>query len=762
MISPRPLLVAPFALLTLVACPGPTRSPDPQRQAQPKAAKAVTASPSGKPAEVLGKHGQPPAPPAGPLAAVLTGKSRSPADRADAKKKPLTIEALYRLKSLGDPRWSPDGKRILFSVTSHDLAAGKSNPEIYLVDVDDGRVRRMTRDPGSDHHPRWAPDGRSFLFISGRKDGAQIWRMPVDGGEPEQLTKKLATGASAATWSPDGKKIAFASSVYPEHGADQKKNRALIEDRKKSPIKAHLADELLFRHWTSYKDGRRRHILLLDVDSGKLTDLTPGDHDSPAFSARGGDLTISPDSKELCFVSNREPNKSARAWTTNKDLWVVPLTGGKAVNLTASNRAYDGRPSYSPDGRYISFVRQVVPGYEADRYRLALYDRKSGAVKLLTESFDSWTLSYRWAADSRSIVFQAPVKGRFPLFRVAIDTGAITRLALPSARAFDLAGEGGVALTFDSIGQPTELYLADLKQGQARRLTSLNQDVARAHDIRPAEELWLPGAGGKKVHTFIVKPHGFSPAKRYPLIINVHGGPQYQWSDHFRGDWQVYPAAGYVLAFFNPHGSIGYGQAYTAAISKDWGGKAYRDVMRVTDALERLPYVDAKRVGAMGWSYGGYMMAWLLGHTDRFKAVASMMGLFDLESFYGATEELWFPEWDLGGTPWSAPERYAKWSPSRLAHRFKTPTLVIGGEKDYRVPYTQSLQLFTALRRRGVPARLVIFPNDGHWPSWVKSMPLYYAAHLDWFHRYLGGDPSPYDLETMVRGRAFKGAKKQD
>ena len=289
-------------------------------------------------------------------------------------------------------------------------------------------------------------------------------------------------------------------------------------------------------------------------------------------------------------------------------------------------------------------------------------------------------------------------------------------------------------------------------KGREQQLTFLNAQLESEVDIRPSESIWVDGAGGDKVQVFIVKPHNFDPSKKYPLVLNIHGGPQQMWMNSFRGDWQVYPGAGYVVAYPNIHGSNGYGQAFCRAISGDWGGKAFEDVMLVTDALAKLDYVDSTRMGAMGWSYGGYMMNWLQGHTRRFKCLASMMGVYDLRSMWGTTEELWFPEFELQGRPWTS-DMYQKWSPSSYIDRFATPTLIITGERDYRVSYTQSLQYFTALQSRDIPSRLIVFKNDGHWPNTLKSMPVYYNAHLDWFHRYLGGDPAPWDVTKQINNQ---------
>ena len=671
-----------------------------------------------------------------------------------AQKKAFTIEDLYHLKSVSSPRIAPDGRRIAFTVTSYQLHKGKANTEIFVMNADGSHVRQMTNNPAADYAPRWSPDGKSILFISSRKDGSQLWLLPADGGEPKQLTH-ISTGITNPVWSHDGTKIMFETSAFPECGACDSCNKAIENTMKDGPIQAHLADHLFYRHWTHYKDGHRNHIFVFNVKSKKMKDVTPGDWDSPPFSLSGvTDYDFSPNGREICFTSKRVPHPES---STNMDLWLVPVTGDSAKDITADNPAFDGQPRYSPDGRFIAYRTQKIPGYESDRFRLAIYNRKTGQKRILTESFNNWVDDFQWAPNSKSIYFIGEVKGHFPLYNVRLKDNRIHLVAdLKTINAFDISPDGKwVAVSRRAVQDPTEIWRVRTNGKSARRLTFLNKAVEDSVDIRPVEERWIPGADGVPVHTFIVKPHNFDSNKKYPLILNVHGGPQGQWADAFRGDWQVYPGAGYIVAFPNPHGSTGYGQAYTAEISKDWGGKVYEDVMDVADSLARIPWVDADRMGVMGWSYGGYMMMWLQGHTRRFKAIASMMGVYDLRSMYGATEELWFPEWDLGGQPWNS-NLYQKWSPSNFVTRFQTPTLVITGEHDYRVPYTQSLQFFTALQKMGVPSRLIVFKNDGHWPSYVKSMPLYYDAHLDWFHKYLGGGPAPWDVEKMVRNQAFK------
>jgi len=682
---------------------------------------------------------------------------------ADDSRRAFTLEDLYRVKGVAEPAISPDGKTVVYAVSTNDWAAKKKTAALWRTDADGGNPRQITSGEALDEHAAFSPDGKTLAFVSTRTGEPELFFLPLAGGEAEQKTR-FPGGINGPAFSKDGRFVVFAADVTPACGADAACNKKVADAREANKLKAHLADSLLYRHWTGWKDGKRSHVFLLDLaeaDAGKaIRDMTPGDFDSPVFSLGGGrEFDLSPDGTELAFSSNRDADP---ALSTNADVFTVPVTGDAAAlaspkNLTASNAGFDGSPRYSPDGRFLAFLRQTTPRYEADRVRLMLLDRKSGALRDLTASFDDTLRDFAFSRDGSMIFFTADVKGRTPLYEIVVSTGAIRAVSsLGTLDAWALAPDGTFAVAARRrIESPPELWrlpLAPGGDGTGSRLTTHNAAFEKEVDVRPAEEIFVPGAEGKPVQVWIVKPHGFDPAKRYPLILNVHGGPQAQWSDAFRGDWQVYPGAGYVVAFPNPHGSTGFGQAYTSAISGDWNGKVMADVGKVADALEKLAYVDKDRMGAMGWSWGGYAMMWLEGHSTRFKALAAMMGVYDLRAMYSSTEELWFPEWDLKGAPWENPALYRAQSPSEFVKAFRTPCLVITGERDFRVPYTQSLEFFTDLERQGVPSRLIVFEKAGHWPN-AFEMGLYYAAHLDWFHRFLGGASSPWNPEDLVSGR---------
>lgn len=661
---------------------------------------------------------------------------------AQTQKRAFEVKDVYRVQYASGPTVSAKGQ-LAYTVSGSILSRQKS----FMNIVVDGKT--VTNDSLS-ASPQWSEDGKKLYYTSYKSGTAQLY--VLENGMSTQLTN-YALGVQSAIVSPNGRYVAFAAQVDPlTDGTDGKAQLAALTAKQKNPLQAHLTDSLFLRHWTEYNDGRYWHILVCDLQTKKYTDLTPGRYDSPVFSPNGpSGFVFSPDSKEICYLSNHDRHPEA---STNCDLWVVPVTGGETRCLTADNKAWDGSPQYSPDGRWIAYRFQRTPGYESDRFILGLINRKTGEKRVLTEQFDNWVDDFQWSADSKQIYFLGEVRGEEPLYAVDLAKGHIRPVIAGKAiSGFCADGKGGFYYSYSTTGKPSALYHAD-KKGRETQVSHLNDQLEAEVDMRPSETMWVMGAKSDSVEVFIVKPHNFDPSKKYPLIVNVHGGPQMQWMNSFRADWQVYPGAGYVVAYPNPHGSTGYGQAFCRAISGDWGGSPYEDVIAVTNKLAELNYVDSTRMGAMGWSYGGYFMNWLQGQPHRFKCLASMMGVFNLRAMWGTTEELWFPNFELGGQPWNS-KLYDKWSPNMYVKNYRTPTLIITGERDYRVSYNQSLEYFTILQTLGIPSRLIIFDNDGHWPSNLKSMPLYYNAHLEWFHKYLGGAPAPWKSEDMVKSGDF-------
>jgi dipeptidyl aminopeptidase/acylaminoacyl peptidase len=672
-----------------------------------------------------------------------------------ANKKAFEIEDLYKLKTFSNFSINNGKDKLLLSVNSYKLEKGEKSSNIFILDLKSGEKKQLTFNKKSDFHPFFGNNGKTIYFLSTRKNGVQLWKMAVDGGEPQKITD-FETGISHPILSPDENTLYFTSTVFPECGANCECNKKMAEKLNKGKTQGHLGKELLFRHWTSYRDWQYSHLFKMDLTSGKVQAITEGKSDYPTY---GGTFELSPNGEEICVTVNFDKNA---ANSTNSDLLLINLKTGEKTNITKTNKAFDGNPKYSKDGKYIAFRMQKIPTYESDRFRLAIYDRKTKKIKVLTENLDNWVQSFEWDEHSQNIYFTVHEKGTTPVYKVNIQTNKIEKVLTHAFISKFLLTNNAIVYAHSSIGEPYEIWNYNLKANQKpKRLTFFNKKIEDTVDIRKGEQVWIKGANGQKIHCFIVKPHNFDPSKKYPLILNIHGGPQYQWADSFRGDWQIYPGKGYVVAFPNPHGSTGYGQEFTKAISCDYNGKVMKDIALVTDYLADLPYVDKDRIGAMGWSWGGYAMMFLEGNSDKYKALVAMMGIFDLNSMYLATEELWFTEWDNCGTPWENQNYYKAASPSSYVKNFKTPCLVITGERDYRVPYTQSIQFFTALQKMGVDSEIIIFSNDGHWPDTVKSMPVYYNAHLEWFHKYLGGGKAPYDTEKMLRNLQFDNENKK-
>lgn len=679
---------------------------------------------------------------------------------ASMERRPMQIVDLFSLDRLSDAQVSPDGSQVCYVVTKVDVDANKSTSNLSLV-ATDGKAppRLLTSAPKKDRRPRWSPDGKSILFESNRSGSSQLWLISLEGGEPRQLTD-LATEAGTALWSPDGSRIAFVSAVWPEYSAKPfAEMNKLHQDRmaaaEKNPVKAKVFTKLFFRHWDSYVEDKRQHLFVLELKNGvagEPRNLTPGDRDfyptSTTFSGEQ-DFTFTPDGK---FLVTCAPSPVNEAWSTNYDLWRVPLGEGKPENLTQANTAADGLPRFSPDGKKLAFRAQKRSGFEADQWQLYVVDCNpdgslQGSPKSVSASFDGSIEDYTWSADGKSIGFLAEQRGAVPFFRLNLASSAVEReAALPAGVLSSLSqSQDGKVLSFlhSTARQPNEvvLFRADRPgASQTFALTTENTNRLLCLDLPPLESVDVPGAGGTPMQMWILKPPGFDPNKKWPIAYLVHGGPQGAWMDGWSWRWnpQVWAAQGYVVAMPNPRGSTGFGQKYCDEISGDWGGKCFEDLMAGVDHLEKQPWADKSRIFAAGASFGGYMMCWFQGKTTRFKTLVCHCGVYNNESMYATTEELWFDEWEHGeGKPlWEARAKYQKHSPHLLAANFKTPMLIIHNDLDFRVPVSQGIELFTTLQRLGVPSRFVNFPDEGHWVLKPANSRFWHEAIFAWLKEY--------------------------
>jgi len=658
-----------------------------------------------------------------------------------AQTRTYTVEDLMKVKRVGDPQVSPDGRRVAFTIGDVDFDANRTITQIYVTPIGGGELKRLTDGDRSSSSPRWSPDGKKIAFTT----GSQIWTMNSDGDHKEQVTK-ISTGAAAPVWSPDGKLIAFTSDVYPECSNDDC-NKKKDEDAEKSKVKAHITTRLLFRHWDEWRDQKRTHVFVVPSDGGTAQEITPGDFDSPPYAAASGvDFAFSPDSKEIAYIRN--PDK-VEAISTNSDIYITTLADRVTKPITASNRGYDVGPIYSSDGRFILYRSQATKGFEADRWRLMAYNRASGTSTEIAKGFDQQIEEFVIAPNGTDIYFTAGERGRTPIFNVPL-TGGVPKKVLGNVSATSLriaSGSNKLVFASSSNAAPAEIFTANADGSGLLALTSTNSSLMNEAKLKSAEDVEWVGAQGKKVHGFIIKPNNFDASKKYPLLVLIHGGPQGAWSDNWGYRWnpQLFANAGYVVFTPNPRGSTGYGQQFVNEVSGDWGGRAYVDIMNgVAQVIRSNRFIDPARVGAAGASYGGYMINWIEGHNNdsrfRFKVLVSHDGIFNTASMYGATEELWFTDWEFKGTPWTNPALYERWSPHKFVNNFNTPMLVIHSELDYRVPFGEGLQLFTALQRKGIDSKMLMFPDEGHWVLKPQNSQLWYHTVLDWLDKYLQGD----------------------
>ncbi len=648
----------------------------------------------------------------------------------------MTFDDLMAVRRVGEPVPSPDGKWVVYDAVDVNLDANTKKSHLWIVPSEGGESRRLNpTSENGESRPRFSPDGTRLIFTSNATNPSQVWTAGFDPaagalkGSARQVTA-LSTGADGAIWSPDGKNIVFVSAVYAD-AKDDAANKERDEALAKSKVKAQIFTRLFYRHWNAFTENKRSHLFVVGADEGAAVprDLTPGDHDVPPFSLGGQDMyAVSPDGQELAYTSNID---EVEATSTNNEIFLVPMAGGEPKKISTSPGS-DSTPLYSPDGKYLAWRSQARAGFESDKFALIIYDRQTGQLTDATADFDRSVESIAWLRDVPAVVFTAENHGEAPIYVKTLD-GAGSHKPLPVKRlhAGDLAlSPDGKRLFFSrsSLTAPSEIACLDGRGWSPEQgmdalpvvpITHVNDALLVGLDLPAWESFTFKGAEDADVQGFVLRPPGFDPTKKYPVKFLIHGGPQGAWSDSWSFRWnpELFAATGgYVVVMVNPHGSTGYGQAFTDAVSGDWGGKPYVDLMKGLDyAEEHYPFIDKNREAALGASYGGYMINWILGHTDRFKCLVSHDGMFDSVAAYGQTEELWFNEWEYKGTPWDNPETYAKWSPNLFAKNFKTPTLVIHGQLDYRLDVAQGFELFTTLQRLKVPSEMLYFPDEGHW-----------------------------------------------
>jgi len=725
------------------------------------------------------------------LAPVAFAQHAQTAAPTATAKRPMTFEDMMKLKRLGETAVSPDGKWLAYSVTTVDLDQNTKTPELWLQAIapssgsgpnsESQAPQKIAVAQPKDSGVQFAPDGKRILFLSGRGGSEQVWLADFDPAtgatsNAKKLTS-ISTEAGDAIWSPDGNSILFTSAVYPDCPAittadgvtGDKCNAERDTALAASKVKAQIFTHLLYRHWDHFTGDKRTHLFLATVGTGAVRDLTPNDpHDVPPFSLEGGGCgcAFAPDGKDLAFTENLDEEP---AISTSTSIFTLDLTDAKVKPVKVStSKGGNFNPAYSPDGKWLAWRSEERAGYEADKFRLVVYDRAAKTIKDLLPKFKNWVDEFAWGPDSKKIFFSSGDKGESPVYFATLD-GAFTSVynrgtfsdlhpladgqTVVVSRMTVQAPNEVVALvkTMGIIDAHTAMHVTGepglmpirgtINATTISPITHLNDAIFAHLDEGKLEDFWFTTADGTKLQGFIIRPPGFDAKKKYPVKFLIHGGPQGAWGDDWSYRWnaELFAANGYVVVMINMRGSTGYGQAIVDGVNGDWGGKPFTDLMEGLDYAEQhYPFIDKTRECALGASYGGYMANWVEGHTDRFKCIVSHDGMFNPESAYGTTEELWFNEWEFKGRPWDyygkpdAENPYRKWSPMLAAKNFKTPMLVVHGQLDYRLDVSEGYQMFTTLQRLKVPSKMLYFPDEGHWVLKPQNARLWWKTVNDW------------------------------
>jgi dipeptidyl aminopeptidase/acylaminoacyl peptidase len=650
-------------------------------------------------------------------------------------KRALSVEDMWAMKRVNEVEISPDGKTISITLQQFDMENNSGQSDIWLIDSDGSNLRTLINSAKNETQPRFHPDGKRISYLS----GAQFWICNLDGSGTEQLTN-LYTGCSDLRWSNDGTKILFVSNVYPDC-ADQQCNEQKDKSEQENKVNVKVYDELMYRHWDEWRDTKRSHLFLYDLNTKKYTDLTQNvNYDVPTIAlGSSNDYNISPGGDEIVFTMNES---KMRATSTNNDIFIKSLIdNSQSYKKISKSEGNDNQPVYSPDGKYIAFVSMARAGFEADKQVLTIYERSSANLRDLSARYDISVGEFTWSPDSKSIYFTAANEIYNSIYKIDIDSADNQIILEERYNASLNISPDGKTLYFrqQKTTQPYEVFSLDLITGKRKQLTKFNEDLLSSIEMNEIKTFWSEGAEEAKVQSILVEPPFFNADKKYPVIFIIHGGPQGHTADqfHYRWNLQLFASRGYVVVAPNPRGSTGYGQKFTDEISRDWGGKVYIDLMNAYDyAINNYEYIDSKNTFAAGASYGGYMINWIEGHNDNFSALLCHDGVYNLKSMYGSTEELWFPEWENGGAPWENKELYEKYSPDNFVNNFKTPMLVVHGGKDYRVPESQAFELFTALQKMGVESKFVYFPGENHFILKPQNSRFWWNTMFDWFAKF--------------------------